>query len=268
MGEVFLAQDTRLGRKVAESCCLIISPEMKRVRRFQTEARAASALNHPNIITIYDIGEVEGRHYIATEFVEGETLPPCDGEGPGEYQRVARIAVQVATALASAHQAGIVHRDIKPENVMLRPDGLVKVLDFGLAKLTRAQRYRHRSADLREGGYRSRSGDGDGQLYVAGAGARAGRWTRARDIFSLGVVIYEMVAGRTPFEGESAGDVIAAIWQKEPAPLIRYEPEASTELQWLVNKALRKDREERYQTVKEMLSDLREMKEELQHQGS
>jgi serine/threonine protein kinase len=167
MGEVYLARDTRLGRPVALKLLPArFTDDEERVRRFEREARAASALNHPNIITIYDIGAHEGAHYIATEFVDGRTLRRHAAEARPDLQEALGLALQIADALSAAHEAGIVHRDVKPENVMVRRDGYVKVLDFGLAKL--AERA------LRRGAHRGRGGHGHLRLHVAGAGARAG----------------------------------------------------------------------------------------------
>jgi serine/threonine-protein kinase len=177
------------------------------------------------------------------------------------------VAVQVASALAAAHQAGIVHRDIKPENVMLRPDGYIKVLDFGLAKLTQIPE----SRDEMEAPTVAMNTDPGTVMgtasYMSPEQARGQSVDARTDIFSLGVVLYEMVAGRVPFEGETTSDVIAAILGKQPPPLARYEPEASAEIQWIVTKALRKQKDERYQTIKEMLSDLKDLKQGLDAQA-
>ena len=269
MGEVYLAQDARLGRKVA----LKLLPDFftrdeQRIRRFQQEARAASALNHPNIITIHDIGEAEGRHFIATEFVEGETLRQRMASRRCSLSEALDVAAQIASALTVAHQAGIVHRDIKPENIMLRLDGIAKVLDFGLAKLTEQQATFSSTDAPTIAKVDTEPGTVMGTAHYMSPEQARGQAIDARtDIFSLGVVLYEMLAGRPPFEGGSPSDVIAAILKTEPAPLTQYVPEAPAELQWIVSKALRKDREERYQSSKEMLNDLRELREKLQLQA-
>jgi serine/threonine protein kinase/TolB-like protein/Flp pilus assembly protein TadD len=269
MGEVYLAQDSRLGRKVA----LKLLPDYftrdeQRVRRFQQEARAASALNHPNIITIHDIGEAEGRHFIATEFVEGETLRQLMARGRMAVAESLDIAAQVASALQAAHQAGIIHRDIKPENIMLRPDGIVKVLDFGLAKLTEGQDFATGTQAPTIAQVDTDPGTVMGTAtYMSPEQARGQAVDVRTDIFSLGVMIYEMLTGRPPFEGETPSDVIAAILQKDPAPLPTHSSTWPVELQAIVNQALRKARAERYQTVKELLGDLRELSEELQAQA-
>jgi serine/threonine protein kinase/Tol biopolymer transport system component len=239
----------------------------QRLRRFQQEARAASALNHPNIITIFDIGQADETHFIATEYIAGETLRSAMSKRNMRLSDALEVAIQTVNALAAAHEAGIVHRDIKPENIMLRPDGYVKVLDFGLAKLTERPITKGTQADTI-----ARVDTDPGTVmgtasYMSPEQAR-GRDVDARtDIFSLGVVLYEMVAGRLPFEGESTSDVIGAILEKEPPPLARYDPEAPSQLQWIVSKALRKDRDERYQTGRDLLGDLKELKQELDHQA-
>ncbi len=271
MGEVYLAEDMKLGRKVAIK---ILSEEYTtnrdRLHRFEQEACAASALNHPNILTIHEVGNDEGRHYIATEYIDGLTLRRKIGGAQLEASEILDIAVQVASALEEAHAAGIIHRDIKPDNIMVRRNGYVKVLDFGLAKLTESSIDREPS----DGEASTRvlvqtdAGVVMGTSHYMSPEQARGKPVDARsDIWSLGVVIYEMVAGRTPFEGETSTDVIVAITQKEPPPLLRFAPNVPAELDWIVTKALRKDREERYQTVKELLVDLRRLKQRLEFEA-
>ena len=239
----------------------------QRLRRFQREARAASALNHPNIITIFDIGHIDATHFIATEFIAGDTLRGVLSRRTMMIGEILDVAIQIANALAAAHEAGIVHRDVKPENIMLRPDGYVKVLDFGLAKLTEARTISTATDAPTIANVVTDPGTVMGTAsYMSPEQARGHDVDARTDIFSLGVVIYEMVAGRVPFEGESASDVIAAILEKQPPPLARYTPEAPPEVQWIVTKALRKDKDERYQTVREMLGDLKDLKAELDAQ--
>jgi len=263
MGEVYLAEDTRLGRKVALK---ILSADLTknedRVRRFEQEARAASALTHPNILTIFDIGKEDSNHFIATEYIDGPTLRSVLSRSRIKLGEVLDISLQVVAALAAAHAAGIIHRDIKPENIMVRPDGLVKVLDFGLAKLIETQTP---SADS---GARTiaRANTDPGTVmgtaaYMSPEQARGQTVDARTDIFSLGVVIYEMIAGRAPFEGETASHVIVSILEKEPAPLTRSSPDAPSELERIVTKALAKDKDERYQTVKDFLIDLKRLKQ-------
>ena len=267
MGVVYLAEDMKLGRKVAIK---VLSHEFTtnrdRLHRFEQEASSASNLNHPNILTIHEVGVDDGRHYIATEFIDGSTLRRKVAAQQLEIPQVLDIAVQVASALEEAHSAGIVHRDIKPDNIMVRRNGYVKVLDFGLAKLTETVA---RTPSDAEASTRVLVQTDAGVVmgtshYMSPEQARGKPVDARSDIWSLGVVIYEMVAGRTPFEGETSTDVIVAITQKEPAPLARFAPNVPAELDWIVMKALRKDRDERYQTIKELITDLRRLKQRLE----
>jgi serine/threonine protein kinase/Tol biopolymer transport system component len=342
MGEVYLAQDTKLGRKVA----LKLLPEKytqdpKRLRRFTQEARAASALNHPNIITIHEIGDVDGVHFIATEFIEGVTLRRRLRQGRPNIKEALDVAIQVANALVAAHSASIVHRDIKPENVMLRPDGYIKVLDFGLAKLIEAtipvlpeseshttgensgettdENSLHRVTDdseiistetidqataypsiikslATEANIQVPSQASPTEADTAGARSESGHQTQAEaslgqtipglvmgtlhymspeqvrglrvdtrtDIFSLGVVIYEMLTVQMPFEGQARKEIMAAILSEDPLPISRLRPDVPDLLEWITAKALVKDREERYQTAREMLNDLKRLQQRLE----
>src|SRR5215217_7274845 len=264
MGEVFLAQDTSLGRKVALKLLRAdFTGDEERLRRFRQEARAASALNHPNILTIHEIGQDDTLHFMATEYVEGETLRQHIARAPMTLGRVLDVAVQVAGALAAAHHAGIVHRDIKPENVMLRTDGYVKVLDFGLAKLAEPKAVDGAGPTLLQ--VETEPGLVMGTVsYMSPEQARGLDVDTRTDIWSLGVMIYEMAAGRQPFEAETASDVMSLILQKEPPPLTLFLPEVPGELKRIVRKALRKDKEERYQTIKDLLIDLRNLRKELE----
>ena len=262
MGEVYLAEDTRLGRKIALKILTThFTRDSDRLRRFQQEARAASALNHPNILTIHEIGQIDSRHFMVTEFIEGETLRRRMAKAQMNIPDALRIASHIASALAAAHAAGIVHRDIKPENVMLREDGIIKVLDFGLAKLTDSKTGEAEAMTL----VKTEQGMVMGTAHYMSPEQARGLPVDARtDIWSLGVVLYEMVGGRVPFEGHTSSDVIAAILEKKPISLARYAPDISPELEWIVEKTLRKDREERYQTTKELLTDLRNLKRRLE----
>ena len=272
MGEVHLALDARLGRKVALKLLPAgFTADAGRVRRFEQEARSASALNHPNILTIYEIGEAPaedgGTHYIAAEYVEGETLRRRMAGAPDKKMEPAEaldVATQMAAALAAAHEAGIVHRDIKPENVMLRPDGLVKVLDFGLAKLAEPSVAHLDGQVPTVTGISTEPGVVMGTpSYMSPEQARGEKVDARADLFSLGVVLYEMVAGRAPFAGRTSGEVIAAILRDEPPPLALVAPDAPPELERVIGKALRKDRAERYQDTKDLLADLKG----LRHRG-
>jgi len=265
MGEVYLAQDTRLKRKVALKLLPAqFTQDADRLRRFEQEAQAASALNHPNIITIYEIGEVDGTHFIANEFIDGQTLRQRITGGKMKLSEALDLALQVASALAEAHSAGIVHRDIKPENVMVRPDGLVKVLDFGLAKLTEVSASFVDTEAPTAANVNTETGALLGTpRYMSPEQARGLKADARSDIFSLGVMLYEMVAGRAPFAGVNVLDVIGAILNQEPTPLLQHAPHAPAELQRMVSKALRKDREVRYQTARDLLNDLKDLKEEL-----
>src|SRR5437899_3331095 len=270
MGEVFLAEDTKLGRKVALK---ILAEELTqnrdRLSRFDQEAYAASALNHPNILTIYEMGDEGGRHYIATEFVDGVTLRKRLSSGvPMELEEVLDIAIQIAGALEEAHAAGIVHRDIKPENIMIRRNGHVKVLDFGLAKLTeRALAEETDTEAITRALVQTDAGVVLGtSQYMSPEQARGKPIDARTDIWSLGVVLYEMASGRAPFTGETKTDVIVAIAKNDPPPLARFAPNAPAEFEWIVLKALRKDVDERYQTIKEFESDLKKLKQRLEFQ--
>ena len=273
MGEVYLANDTRLDRKVA----LKILPESvvetesgtksDRVRRFVQEAKAVSALNHPNILTIYEVDEIDSEHFIATEYVDGETLRDRIRFTPLTASEVLDIGIQVASALAATHNVGIIHRDIKPDNIMLRPDGLVKVLDFGLAKLTRERQQTSQTDSLAptQNMFNTAAGVVMGTAHYMSPEQARGLDVDARtDIWSLGCVLYETIAGHQPFEGETAMDVMTSIIHREPEPLTQYLPDGPRELDRIVSRALRKDREERFQTVKDLLIELKDLKRELE----
>jgi eukaryotic-like serine/threonine-protein kinase len=267
MGEVYLAEDKRLGRKVALKLLpASFTADEDRLRRFEQEARAASALNHPNIITIYEIRQAAGSHVIATEYVEGETLRHRLSRAALTLSETLSIAIQIADALSAAHKAGIIHRDIKPENIMLRPDGYVKVLDFGLAKLSE-QATPAVAAEAPTIQVRTGSGIVIGTAgYMSPEQARGLSVDHRSDIFSFGAVIYEMLARRKPFEGDTPSDTLAAILKTEPPPLARIAHGVPSELVRIVNKSLRKDREERYQVVKDLWLDLKALKQELEFQ--
>ncbi|MGI8919805.1 MAG: protein kinase domain-containing protein [Pyrinomonadaceae bacterium] len=277
MGEVYLAHDSQLRRLVA----LKFLPESltrdeDRLRRFEQEAYAASGLNHPHILTIYEIGEVEQRRFIAMEYVEGGTLrqhmaqaaasPSPDGVTGASGMKLGHaldIAIQIASALAASQTAGIAHRDIKPDNIMIRRDGYIKVLDFGLAKLTERPETTDTEAPTRALVNTSPGAVMGTVNYMSPEQASAKVVDARTDIWSLGVVLYEMVTGRTPFSGPTPSHVIVAITDKDPVPLARYVSELPEALEWIVTKALTKDREDRYQTAREILTDLRRLKQRL-----
>ena len=270
MGEVYLARDERLGRKAALKLLPdSLTTDETQLSRFKNEARSASALNHPNILTVYEIGAEGTRQFIATEFIEGVTLRASIARGRMSPHAALEIAVQVASALAAAHEAGVVHRDIKPENIMLRPDGYAKVLDFGIAKLTEQRLASDDHAIETTGGLQTRPGLVLGTArYMSPEQARGQKVDARSDIWSLGVVLYEMVGGSPPFRGETPSDCIAAILTTEPPPLSGVLPDVPLKLESILQKALRKNSDERYQTIKEMLADLRSLKGELETESS
>ena len=269
MGEVYLAQDTKLDRKVALK---ILPPKLAedlaedkdRMSRFVREAKFASALNHPNIITIHEIGEIDGMHFIATEYIEGETLKTQLKRESLSLKSTLEIALQVASALDAAHRAGIVHRDIKPDNIMVRHDGIVKVLDFGLVKLTATD-----SPEVdREGETKMQVKTSVGVImgtvaYMSPEQAR-GQETDARtDIWSFGCVLYEMLTHQQPFQGETMTDVLANIIHREPDSILAHRRDTPAELERIIATTVRKDRDERYQSAKELFNDLQQLQTRL-----
>ncbi len=283
MGEVYLAKDNKLDRQVAVK---ILNEQFSRheanLDRFVAEAKAASALNHPNIIVIYEIGDADGANYIVSEFIEGETLREkivrtacvsgrvcCDGSPPAHaggsdlpLAEVLEIVIQIANALTAAHTAHIVHRDIKPENIMIRPDGYVKILDFGLAKLVEQKAVGFDESTIKQN--RTAKGVILGTVnYMSPEQAKGEKIDARTDVFSFGVVIYEMIAGRTPFAGDSMSETFANLINSEPPPLIRYSSNVPDELQRIVAKTLHKKKDERYQTMRDVLTDLKSLRENL-----
>ena len=261
MGEVYLAQDSRLGRRVALKLLRKeFTKDEDRLRRFKQESRAASALNHPNIVTVYEIGQTDSLHFMATEYVEGETLRQHIQTTRVKLREALDVAIQTASALAAAHRAGIIHRDIKPENIMLRGDGYAKVLDFGLAKLTEQQA----SGDLRDMTVpfvETESGVVMGTANYMSPEQAEGRSVDHRtDIFSFGVVLYEMLTGKQPFSGKSLIDTLHAIINEEPHPATEVNPQLPREVMDILDKAMAKAPNERYQHAGDFEIDLRRLK--------
>jgi serine/threonine-protein kinase len=267
MGEVYLAEDTRLKRKVA----LKVLPETlasdtDRLLRFEREAFAASALNHPNILTIFEFAREGDTHFLASEFVTGETLRDRIGRADVTVSATLEITLQIASALQAAHAAGIIHRDIKPENVMIREDGYVKVLDFGLAKLLEQTPLDAEAATRMQ--LQTQAGMIMGTVAYMSPEQARGMETDARtDIFSLGVVLYEMLARRQPFTGETINHTIVAILEKEPPPVSGVVGDCPSEVERIVQKALAKERAQRYQSAQELSADLKDAKQELEFQS-
>jgi serine/threonine protein kinase len=266
MGEVYLATDVTAGRKTALKLLpMRFTGDAERLKRFQQEARAVVALNHPNILTVYEVGEDHSTQYIASELIEGETLRQRLAHGPMQLSEAVDVAIQVASALAAAHQAGIVHRDIKPENIMLRPDGYLKVLDFGIAKLAEeelpATMPRDEALLLVETNLGSILGT---VRYMSPEQACGGQIDKATDIWSLGVVLYEMGTGHAPFIGDTPREVMSSILKKEPPPLTHYIAHPPAELQQIISKTLRKDRGQRYDSAQELLQALKDLRRKLE----
>jgi serine/threonine-protein kinase len=282
MGEVYLAEDLTLGRRVALKLLPSqFTQDPERVRRFEQEARAASATSHPNILTIYEIGQVQTEtgvlHFMAMEFVEGQTLRQRLKQGL-KLDEALEIAIQIGSALAAAHGVGITHRDIKPENIMVRHDGYVKILDFGLAKLTEnaflqgsdpsityaetvEDLFKDRYATVTPGSQKETS---PGMIlgtisYMSPEQARGLKIDTRTDIFSFGITLYEMVAGRSPFEGKTTADMMVSILDRHPTPISRHVPATPAELERIIFKALVKDRARRYQLAGTMLTDLKQL---------
>ena len=270
MGEIYLAEDTHLGRKVALKLLPAeFTKDESRLRRFEQEARAASGLNHPGILTVFEVGHSHNVHFIATEYIDGKTLRQYAAETAIDLNTALDISIQVASALSAAHQAGIAHRDIKPENIMLRGDGYVKVLDFGLAKLNEPKN--HASSDP-EAATLARLNTEPGMVmgtvtYMSPEEARGLEVDGRSDIFSLGVVLYEMIARKTPFAGVTPMDLIVSMMTKEPPPLAELSPGIPVEFERIVFKSLEKKRSARYQTARDLLADLKRLKQRLEVQA-
>jgi serine/threonine protein kinase/tetratricopeptide (TPR) repeat protein len=266
MGDVYLATDMTAGRKAALKLLpMRFTADAERLKRFQQEAHAVVALNHPNILTVYEIGEDHSTHYIAGELIEGETLRQRLLGGRLELSEAVDVAIQVASALAAAHDTGIVHRDIKPENIMLRPDGYVKVLDFGIAKLAEQELPMIMPTDEALLLVETNLGSILGTVrYMSPQQAYGAQVDKRTDVWSLGVVLYEMVTGHAPFTGDTPREIMTSILEVEPPPLTSYVAHTPAELQQIISKTLRKDREERYQSANELLEALRDLRHKLE----
>ena len=264
MGEVYLAHDTRLKRLVALK---LLSPKFVEnpdsLRRFEQEACAASALNHPNILTVYEIGCEDNTHFIATEFIDGKTLRQHIATTRMKIDQVLDVSIQAASALSAAHAAGIVHRDIKPDNIMLRRDGYVRVLDFGLAKLAENQPSDPEAGTIEM--VNTAPGIVMGTAsYMSPEQARGFDLDARTDIWSFGAVLYEMLTGHLAFAGATTSDIIVSVLEREPVPLARHLPGVPGELQRIIKKCLRKDREERYQSAKDLALDLKNLRRDME----
>jgi len=268
MGEVYLATDITAARKAALKLLPVrFTGDAERLKRFQQEAHTVVGLNHPNILTVYEIGEDHSTHYIASELIEGETLRERLAHGRMQLSEAVDVAIQVASALAVAHEAGIVHRDIKPENIMLRPDGYVKVLDFGIAKLAEQEVPTNLSRDEALLLVETNLGSVLGTVrYMSPEQAWGAHVDKTSDIWSLGVVLYEMATGHAPFTGDTPKEVMPAILETEPPPLTRYIAHPPAELQQIISKTLRKDRGQRYDSAQELLQALKDLRRKLEAQ--
>ncbi len=268
MGEVYRARDTRLDRDVAIKVLPAeLSSDVERLKRFEKEARSASALNHPNIVTIHDIGSEGGVSYIAMERVEGATLRELLVSGPLVIRKLLPIATQIAEGLAKAHQAGIVHRDLKPENVMVTKDGLVKILDFGLAKLTSTMSGSGEGSQLP-----TMTGTTPGVIvgtvgYMSPEQASAQTLDFRSDQFALGSILYEMATGKRAFQKKTAVDTLSAILNDEPEPVGAVSPQTPVPLRWIVERCLAKEPEERYASTRDLARDLATVRDRLSETG-
>jgi serine/threonine protein kinase len=269
MGEVYLAQDTRLGRFVAIKILRnYFGSNKSGLKRLISEAQVASALNHPNIVVIHEIGEADGIHYIVSEFIEGLTLSEILNKQKLTLTEITDIAVQIGNALTAAHEAGIVHRDIKPDNIMVRDDGLVKVLDFGLAKLVRKSQEQN-NPDAKNREYMTTQ---EGMIlgtaaYMSPEQARGQKVDKRSDIWSFGVLLYQLTTGRLPFPGNSTSDIIAAILKSDPVPLSESVSRVPKNLEWIIRKSLMKNPNERFQSIAQVVAELKTLQGEAEYDG-
>src|ERR1041384_836823 len=265
MGEVFLAEDPRLARRVAIKLLpRSFLEDPNRIYRFQQEARAASSISHPNIAHIYEIGVDAGYHFTSMEFIDGITLRRLMDQRRLELQEAVNIALQVGSALVAAHTSGVVHRDIKPENIMIHKDGHIKVLDFGLAKLTDRMSDHWNATTIRDAVETQPGMVMGSPAYMSPEQARGLEVDARTDIWSLGIVLYEMVTGWTPFHGSTNMDVLAGVLKEEPTPIIEHIDNVPPGLEKVIKKMLSKDKDERYLSSSDMITDLKNLAQSLQ----